>query len=638
MNPKIYSASNKEKEVFDSPLSCYSITQAEIQKAGSTSIPEALRLIPGLIVREQTNGVYDIHIRGFENVMRSGDVTRSNPSTLIMIDSRPIFSQIIDGAFFESLPIDINDVNRIEVIRGPAGASFGPGAAMGVINIVTRKNEEKIMVLGNVSYGRPATMMGNFSYGKKVTEKFDFIVSGNIQDRERFEKVKPGVEVNDGPGTVFIGYNGAFPDQWLALRKWGSNVFLNYEPSDKTQFGATVGVQGADVQRHTLANIEGTLFSPNEFKSYYAAVNSKMDNFSLRASLQSGKDDLSPGLGRAFPNRYDYRTIEAVAEYDLSSKGGRVHVVPGVSYQSQNISDEAYVNSAYTFFNGKSHNFTTTSAYLRADFTEIDSYRLVGALRADKFSIPDRLTFAYEFALTITVKKNYLVRVAASGSGARSSSYINYLDLNYVDGNQVSRSFKGNPDLDLFTNNLIEFGIRAKPIPEVGIDVDFFQQIGSDFTKQVSNQDRTSFSFINVPTRANQTGATFSLNILPDRRIHLKAFVTVQETKISKLRAGNGGFFDSRNLITPPQYGGYIIHIAASKKINFNISGYVCTEEDKYDKKPIHALNLKAAYSPIPQVSVYINARNIVAKNFFEYRHGDEISRLILGGVSFSLN
>src|SRR6186713_735975 len=90
MNVPIVSASKKDETLFDAPLSSYTITRAEIDKAGSTSIMEALRLAPGVIVREQSNGNYDIHIRGFDNILRRpSDYSKQNIITLVMIDDRP---------------------------------------------------------------------------------------------------------------------------------------------------------------------------------------------------------------------------------------------------------------------------------------------------------------------------------------------------------------------------------------------------------------------------------------------------------------------------------------------------------------------------------------------------------------------
>src|SRR5947209_14130937 len=68
MDIPIYSASKKEESSFDAPLSSSVITRDQINRSGATTIMEALRLLPGVIVREQTNGNYDIHVLGLENI------------------------------------------------------------------------------------------------------------------------------------------------------------------------------------------------------------------------------------------------------------------------------------------------------------------------------------------------------------------------------------------------------------------------------------------------------------------------------------------------------------------------------------------------------------------------------------------
>ncbi len=83
MNIPIQSASKKKETLFDAPLSSYTISAAEIERSGANSIPEALRLAPGVIVREQTNGVYDVSIRGLDNLTR-GDVSYSSSSSAML--------------------------------------------------------------------------------------------------------------------------------------------------------------------------------------------------------------------------------------------------------------------------------------------------------------------------------------------------------------------------------------------------------------------------------------------------------------------------------------------------------------------------------------------------------------------------
>src|SRR5260221_9835002 len=102
LNVPISSASKKVETLFDAPLSSYTITKADIDRSGVISIMEALRLAPGVIVREVTNGIYDIHIRGFDNVTRDQfEYQKTNFATLIMIDNRPVYNPVSGTTYWE---------------------------------------------------------------------------------------------------------------------------------------------------------------------------------------------------------------------------------------------------------------------------------------------------------------------------------------------------------------------------------------------------------------------------------------------------------------------------------------------------------------------------------------------------------
>lgn len=132
LNQKVSIASKESESLFEAPFSTSVITKEDIQKAGSTSLMEALRLIPGLIVREQTNGNYNIHIRGGENVQQNTVfATSANTTTLVMVDNRPVYNYYQGGTFWESIPIDLNDIERIEFVRGASSAMYGPNAVSG---------------------------------------------------------------------------------------------------------------------------------------------------------------------------------------------------------------------------------------------------------------------------------------------------------------------------------------------------------------------------------------------------------------------------------------------------------------------------------------------------------------------------
>ena len=189
MNKNVSSASKNDESTFDSPLSTSVITHDEIRRFGCMSIEEAFRLIPGAIVYEKANGVFDIHLRGLSNIPENNFIYNTdNCNTLMMIDGRQVFNYAAGTTFWESLPIGIDDIDRIEVVRGPASALYGANAVTGVINIITFKgNASQKSVVGNVSYGSNRTSTADVSLRKSfLDDKLFFGASINMQNRERY--------------------------------------------------------------------------------------------------------------------------------------------------------------------------------------------------------------------------------------------------------------------------------------------------------------------------------------------------------------------------------------------------------------------------------------------------------------------
>ena len=96
LNPDVQSASRHNEKYFLAPISIHVITAQEIENSGALNIPEVLRMAPGLIVRQKTNGNYDVHIRGNDNIPSGQNLFYSeNSLTLVMIDNRPVYNQAL---------------------------------------------------------------------------------------------------------------------------------------------------------------------------------------------------------------------------------------------------------------------------------------------------------------------------------------------------------------------------------------------------------------------------------------------------------------------------------------------------------------------------------------------------------------
>jgi len=130
MNIEVTTVSKKEEKLFQTAAAIYVITQEDIHRSGATSIPELLRMVPGVNVARVNSSVWAISARGFNG--------RFSNKLLVLIDGRSIYTPSFSGVFWDVHDLMLEDIERIEVIRGPGGTLWGANAVNGVINIITK--------------------------------------------------------------------------------------------------------------------------------------------------------------------------------------------------------------------------------------------------------------------------------------------------------------------------------------------------------------------------------------------------------------------------------------------------------------------------------------------------------------------
>lgn len=156
MNVEVTSVSKKAERRSDAAAAIYVLTNEDIRRAGVDSIPEALRLVPGVAVAHIDQNIWSVSTRGFSG--------RFANKLLVLIDGRSIYTPNFSGVFWEFQDVMLEDVDRIEVIRGPGGTLWGANAVNGVINIVTKSSAETQggLVVGGIGneYGKGAVRYG----------------------------------------------------------------------------------------------------------------------------------------------------------------------------------------------------------------------------------------------------------------------------------------------------------------------------------------------------------------------------------------------------------------------------------------------------------------------------------------------
>ena len=126
---EVTTATKEPEQVWKTSAAIYVITQEDIQRSGATTIPDVLRLAPGVEVARIDSNKWSIGIRGFGS--------RLSRNVLVLIDGRTVYTTLLAGTYWEVQNLLLEDVDRIEVVRGPGGTIWGPNAVNGVINIIT---------------------------------------------------------------------------------------------------------------------------------------------------------------------------------------------------------------------------------------------------------------------------------------------------------------------------------------------------------------------------------------------------------------------------------------------------------------------------------------------------------------------
>ncbi len=234
----VTTASRTGEKVDDAPASVTVITAEQIKRMGATDLLDVLRYVPDLQVMEINRSVANVSIRGFN--------TEYNNSLLVMIDDRPVYNDQFGGVFWNLLPVTLDQIKRIEIVRGPGSALYGANAYQGVINIITysplqqakrasvmvrslvgthRTNEFDLLLAGSNHHGTAisadASYFGTQGYGS----------TAGTHDRVQFPQVNLSAETIPAKGSrlrISAGHTDSLMDFYQALYMNGITYHENF--------------------------------------------------------------------------------------------------------------------------------------------------------------------------------------------------------------------------------------------------------------------------------------------------------------------------------------------------------------------------------------------------------------------------
>lgn len=239
---RVTSASKKNQRLADTASAVFVLSQEDIRRSGATSIPEALRMVPGLEVARIGNNKWAITSRGFNG--------RYANKLLVLVDGRSVYTPLFSGVWWEAIDTVMEDVDRIEVIRGPGAALWGANAVNGVINIITRSARD-------TQGGQVSALVGNqergnlsLRYGGQTENGTYYRVYGKGFDRAPTHDALHDITTQDGWRSRRVGFR---LDQFAGEDQFSvEGETYRSQSGDTTSFNPNFEVRQANAGGHIL--------------------------------------------------------------------------------------------------------------------------------------------------------------------------------------------------------------------------------------------------------------------------------------------------------------------------------------------------------------------------------------------------
>jgi len=513
--PVVVSATRHEEPIEHLPYAVTVLTQDDLRATGARTIPEALRLAPGVDVAELASHNYGVSARGLHGSTAN--------QLLVLIDGRQIFDALFGGTSWVTWPVSVEDVERIEILRGPAGVAWGPNAVNGVINIITKDPSDALGLTLRTGGGSRGLHHQYLGYGFKE-DKWRVRVSGEH-------------EADDGyfGGTKFSPLDDQF-------RHGHSRVDAVYDagPRDTLRLSAGAGLNEA-----------GQLLAPAPF--------TKMRDVDTQTNYAMAK--------------WTHR-IERDSEVDVTAyvnDYGLSFSLPGVEYRYQ----QAALQLAHRFKPGEKHT-TTWGIDTRTDFMDGDNSEpamlskahvttgIVGAYIQDAWrfapkwslNLGGRIDYdtyggfqpSARAALSREIAKNTFLYGAVSRAFHMPPGASRFIDVSQAGGLAY---IKGHRSMDAQTLLAYELGMRGRYFNRLETNVNLFW---NEYDDVITLSPRLGPPGLIVYDRDNRGemaiyGVELDAKYKATRKLTLLGNYTFQEYQWRSAVA-----YTDTDLITPPEH------------------------------------------------------------------------------------
>lgn len=461
----VTSVSRKDQKLNDTAAAIYVISQADIRNSPATSLPELLRMVPGLDVAQIAGGRWAVSSRGFAEQYAD--------KMLVLVDGRSIFDPLFSGVVWSDQDFMLEDIDHIEVIRGPGATMWGPNAVNGVINIITKSTKETQGLLVTAGRGDQERSHASARYGGRIGQATTYRVYAKYYD--------------DGPSGTILGVpsidsarstsGGLRVDSTLSRR---DALLLEGQA-----FGSATGIDNVRLSYSAPYSFPVDDFMDSSGESGLARWTHRSET-GVETQMQLSGAHLLHRQGGVDVNG---NKVDASLQQERPW-GTRHDFVAGVDYQFRGVQTSSWVPVAW--WQPASPSFYVTSGFVQDEVLFLNGdLRFTGGIRVEynQFSGVD---FQPTTRLLWKVRSNQSVWAAYSHAN-RSPSLTDFATRFNVAifpgplGVQVLR-YIANPKIGPETVNAFELGYHAQPAKKVAIDVATFYNRYSDLLSNEAGQ------------------------------------------------------------------------------------------------------------------------------------------------------
>ena len=463
-------ASKREERVFDAIMSVSVITGEEIRRSGAVSLADVMRLLPGVLVREQTPGVALAYVRGFDAVPNGyNSVERLCVGrVLLTIDGRVAFAELSNSVPFGVLPVALEDIERVELIRGPATAMHGPNAVTGVINIVTRNHgvEDGAHTSGSIRSGlAPSSSTGLIALtrGEAIASwqrrpwRIKAVAYYKHFKRHATEYRTLGGETYEGPAGLMSRIGPAptvlvfgrrpeqiYPRPDLAIEQRGAYFNARYSPAQGSSVDLHAGTMVADGQFQigSPLMLAGLLNTNTGWSD--ASVRVRAHGWDVHAEVFRATVDNRVGAMGIGEELAGTTTVEKTIRH------GDILVRPGAQLR--------YLRLENQLLGDDLTNWLLTSGFVRTE-SRVEQCRIVAALRAERLNVLAKWHTPFELGASCELRPEHRLRLAV-GRAFQSPTVVDVsTDLDLP---MFRFAIRPNPDMALVRSRSLEAGYRGR--------------------------------------------------------------------------------------------------------------------------------------------------------------------------------